>query len=81
MYSFYLILFLVFYSALPIKSETENAEDYLLKQSKSIANGIARTLLPRGTILMVASAGVNSWFNLDGHGLGEYAGSTNISFI
>jgi len=77
--SLYLIIFVA--CSLPaIESKTENVEDYLLKQSKSIANGEPRGLLPRGTILMVGSAEVNSWFNLDGHGIGEYAG-TNIQFL
>jgi len=52
-------------------------DSYLQQQSKSIANGAARGMLPRGTVLMCATDEINNWFNMDGKGLGEYAGHTN----
>ena len=52
----------------------ENVGDYLHKQSKMIASGSQNTMLPRGTIIMVASDDVDDWFNLNGKGIGEYAG-------
>ncbi len=55
-------------------SSAENVESYLQQQSRSIAVGDARGMLPRGTILMLATEEINNWFNLDGKGLGEYAG-------
>ncbi len=68
--TFFLALFLVNSSC----SSDENVESYLQQQSKSIAVGVARIMLPRGTILMCASEEINNWFNLDGKGIGEYAG-------
>lgn len=52
----------------------ENVETYLQQQSKTIANGAARGFVPRGTVLMCATNEINNWFNLDGKGIGEYAG-------
>ena len=66
--SFFLALFLL------NSCSAENVDSYLQQQSKSIAMGEARTMLPRGTILMCATEEINNWFNLDGKGLGEYAG-------
>ena len=66
--TFFLSLFLL------NSNSAENVESYLQQQSRSIAAGIARTMLPRGTILMCATEEINNWFNLDGKGLGEYAG-------
>ena len=53
----------------------EDVESYLQQQSKTIANGVPRTMLPRGTVLMCATDEINNWFNLDGKGIGEYAGN------
>ncbi len=58
-------------------NNAENVDSYLQQQSKSIANGVPRTMLPRGTVLMCATDEINNWFNMDGKGLGEYAGHTN----
>jgi len=58
-------------------NNAENVDSYLQQQSKSIANGAARGMLPRGTVLMCATDEINNWFNMDGKGLGEYAGHTN----
>jgi len=66
--TFFLVLFLL------NSSSAENVESYLQQQSRSIAVGDARGMLPRGTILMCATEEINNWFNLDGKGLGEYAG-------
>jgi hypothetical protein len=51
-----------------------NAEDLLKKESDNIKSYRSTTMLPRGTILMVASKLVNEWFNANGYGLGEYDG-------
>jgi len=70
------LLFSPFFLALFLlnTSSAENVESYLQQQSRSIAIGEARGMLPRGTILMCATEEINNWFNLDGKGIGEYAG-------
>ena len=76
MNTFLLTIFLAccLLSAKIINCENENVDEYLHIQSKMIANGAPRTMLPRGTILMVATDEVDDWFNLNGKGIGEYAG-------
>ena len=75
MNTFILTIFLTCcFSSKIINCETDNVEDYLHRQSKMIANGAPSAVFPRGTILMVASDDFDDWFNLNGKGLGEYAG-------
>ena len=71
---FNLTIFLVCCISVVINCENENVGDYLHKQSKMITSGSPSGMLPRGTINMVASDDVDDWFNLNGKGIGEYAG-------
>ena len=52
----------------------EDINHYLRQESKNIASSQSNTKLPRGTVLMIASAELDDWFNINGKGLGEYAG-------
>ncbi len=58
-------------------NKAENVASYLQQQSISIANGMPRTMLPRGTVLMCATDEIDHWFNMNGKGLGEYSGDKN----
>lgn len=58
--------------SVPVPDVNVNAELHM--QSKSIAQGFSSTMLPRGTVLMIASDIVDDFFNMKGKGLGEYNG-------
>ena len=56
---------------------TQNVEQYLQQQTNVIRDDTTCTAcgrLPRGTILLIGSTEADNWFNLNGVGLGEYAG-------
>ncbi|CAF5148703.1 unnamed protein product, partial [Rotaria sp. Silwood1] len=72
MKKFLLILFTI--STFSLLITANDVEDYLRKESKNIASLTSNTRLPRGTVLTVASAEIDSWFNINGKGLGEYSG-------
>lgn len=72
MKKFLLILFTISTFSLPITAD--NVENYLRQESRTIASSPSNTRLPRGTVLMIASAEMDDWFNLNGKGLGEYSG-------
>ncbi|CAF1158378.1 unnamed protein product [Didymodactylos carnosus] len=72
MKKFLLILFTILTFSLLITAE--DVEDYLRKESINIASSPPNTKLPRGTVLMIASAEMDDWFNINGKGLGEYSG-------
>ncbi|CAF1505043.1 unnamed protein product [Adineta steineri] len=67
-----LILFAI--STFLLSIIADDIETYLKQESIKIASSPANTRLPRGTVLMVASTEMDNWFNLNGKGLGEYAG-------
>ena len=50
-------------------NKAENVDSYLQQQSISIANGMPRTMLPRGTVLMCATDEIDHWFNMNEKGL------------
>jgi microcystin-dependent protein len=55
----------------------QNVDQYLQQEMLSIRSGTkcsTCTQLPRGTILLIGSTEIDNWFNLNGAGLGEYAG-------
>jgi microcystin-dependent protein len=72
MKSFLLILFTI--STFSLLITAENVENYLRQESRNIASLPSNTRLPRGTVLMIASTEMDDWFNINGKGLGEYAG-------
>ncbi|UJR12975.1 hypothetical protein I4U23_017151 [Adineta vaga] len=43
----------------------QNVEDYLKRERFSISSSPSNTKLPRGTVLMIASAEMDNWFNLN----------------
>jgi hypothetical protein len=55
--------------------ESENdVEAYLQRERSNIQASRATGYLPRGTILSVGTSEIDFWFNMQGIGLGEYAG-------
>jgi len=68
------LLFLFTTSTFSLLITAENVENYLRQESRNIASVPSNTRLPRGTVLMIASAEIDDWFNINGKGLGEYAG-------
>ena len=73
MKKFSLILFTI--STVSLLIAGDDVENYLKQESRNIASASSpNTKLPRGTVLMIASAEIDDWFNLNGKGLGEYAG-------
>ena len=72
----HILLALTALTAIQISTQ-QNVEQYLQQEMNSIRSGTqctACTLLPRGTILLIGSSEIDNWFNLNGVGLGEYAG-------
>jgi microcystin-dependent protein len=72
MKKFFLMLFTI--STFSLLITAENVENYLRTESGNIASSPSNTRLPRGTVLMIASAEMDNWFNINGKGLGEYSG-------
>jgi microcystin-dependent protein len=52
----------------------EGVNAYLARESESIKTSNAVGFLPRGIIIAIGSTQINNWFNINGVGLGEYAG-------
>lgn len=58
------------------KLDETNVNEYLAKESDNIRNANIRagSILPRGTVVTIATTEIDNWFNVNGVGLGEYAG-------
>lgn len=55
---------------------TFNLEEHLRRETFNIASSklTTNTMMPRGSVIMIASSVINQWFNAYGQGLGEYNG-------
>lgn len=69
-----LLSLLVSISVSLAQDEIRSVIDHLVDESHSIQIGKANGLLPRGTLLLIASSEIDNWFNLNGAGIGEYKG-------